>query len=278
MIEYLDLVEDILTNGKKRQGPKPQGTLAVIGRSVHYNLSEGFPLITSRDIRNSWQKIIIPELLWIMSGSTNAQDLYKYGSHLWDRWAEAAHENIGYENGELGPIYGHQMRNFGGKVDQLTRVVGMLKREPQTRRAMISFWNLDDVEEEDGTHIVDVAPCIALLHFLQQDGKLDLVMTQRSADVPVGVPHDIAEWSVFLMLVAKEVDMEPGNFIHELHDAHIYENQIPAMKELLTRTPNKRPNVRIIDSPSGTLFDHQVADFELNDYNPHPAIKIPVER
>lgn len=141
--EYLNLVEEVLTHGKRRQGPKPEGTLAMFGIQVRYrDIANRFPLITTRNMGKAWEKVIIPELLWIMSGSTNANDLHQYGSTLWDPWAEAAHQKLGYEKGELGPIYGRQLRNFAGRVDQLTQVVGMLKRDPQTRRAMISFWNL----------------------------------------------------------------------------------------------------------------------------------------
>ena len=287
MIEYLELVDHVLTHGTSRQGPKPESTLTVFGAQVKYDLSKGFPLITSRDLSGSWTAMRA-ELLWIMSGSTNANDLHQYGSHLWDRWAKAAQEKLdmGYHNGELGPIYGHQLRNFAGKIDQLTQVEGMLKRDPQTRRAMISFWNLGDVEEPNGRHIVDVAPCIAMLHFARMayptaDGqtvdKLDLHMIQRSADIPIGVPFDVAEWGgLFLMSIAKEVNLPPGTFTHTLSDAHIYKNQIPAMKELLKRTPNPRPWVTIKDSPTGLIYDHQVSDFELHDYHPHPKMEIPV--
>lgn len=277
MIEYLDLVEDVLTNGEIRQGQKPEKALTVCGRQVRYDLNDGFPLLTTRDLTKTWQKVIIPELLWIMSGSTNANDLHKYGSNLWDKWAQASEEKIGTKNGELGPTYGHQMRNFGGKVDQLAQVIGMIKRDPNTRRAMISFWNLGDVEDLEGKHIVDVAPCISLLHFEQINGKLNLMITQRSADVPIGVPSDIAEYSLFLKLVAKEVGLKPGSLIHTTNDTHIYLNQIETMKELLKREPRKRPEVIIKDSPSGTIYDHSVEDFILENYNPHPRMTIPVE-
>lgn len=276
MVEYLDLIDDILTHGKFRQGQKNVGTIAVVGRQVRYKFKDGFPLITTRDIRPSWEKIIVPELLWIMSGSTNAHDLHKHGSHLWDKWAKIAEEKLHYQDGELGPVYGYQLRNFGGKTDQLTQVVDMLKRDPQTRRAKISFWNLGDVEKPDGTHIVNVANCINSLHFLTIGNELNMILDQRSADVPVGVPHDIAGWAIFQMLIAREVDLQPGELIHNLGDTHIYENQIPAMKELLKRNPKNRPTITISDSPSGTLYDHKVSDFQLNGYDPHSSIKIPV--
>ena len=140
----------------------------------------------------------------------------------------------------------------------------------------ISFWNLGDVEKPDGTPVVDVANCINSLHFLLMDGKLDLIVEQRSADVPIGVPHDIATWAIFHRLIAKEVNLPPGDFIHNLGDTHIYNDQIPAMKELLKRQPLPRPTVTISNSPSGTIYDHKVADFQLHDYNPHPPMKIPV--
>lgn len=278
MKEYLELVEEVMTRGKPRQGPKPEGTIALTGTQVRYeNISEQFPLVTTRDMNRAWEKVIVPELLWIMSGSTNARDLHQYDSTLWDRWAEVAEEKLDYKDGELGPIYGHQLRNFAGNVDQLTQIVGMLRRDPQTRRAMISFWNLSDVETPEGKHIVDVAPCIAMVHFLEMDGKLDMILTQRSADIPIGVPNDVAEWALFQTLVAKEINLPPGDLVHQIHDAHIYNNQIPHMKKLLTREPKPRPTVTIIDSPSGTIYDHRPEDFVLEGYKSHPWMKIPVE-
>lgn len=287
MKQYLELVEHILTNGKSRQGQKSEGTLAVFGAQVRYDLSEGFPLITSRDMSKSW-KAITGELLWIMSGSTNTDDLHKYGTKLWDQWGDASDQKLdmGYPKHELGPSYGYQMRSFAGKVDQLTQVQMMLKRDPQTRRAMISLWNLGDVEEPNGRHVVDVAPCITLLHFATMayplengefESRLDLHMVERSADVPVGVPFDTAEWGgLFLMLMAGAVGLKPGSFVHTLSDAHIYNNQIPYMKELLKRQPLQKPRVEIrgLDQP---LDSHKPEDFVLLDYFPHPPIKgIPV--
>ncbi len=276
MVEYLDLVEDVLTHGKPRQSQKPEKTIAVVGRQVRYKSEDGFPLITSRDLSGSWEKIIVAELLWIMSGSSNARDLHQYGSHLWDKWAVAAEQKIGYKNGELGPTYGHQMRHFANQTDQLTQVVDMLKRDPNTRRAKISLWNLGDVEFPDGKHVVDVAPCITSIHFLAMDGRLDAILEQRSADIPVGVPHDVAEWALFQRLVAQEVGLPAGDLVHNLGDAHIYNNQIPAMKELLKRQPLSRPEVTILPSTSGTIYDHKVSDFQLQNYNAHPKMSIPV--
>jgi thymidylate synthase len=240
-------------------------------------MDEGFPLITSRNMSGSW-RALCAELLWIMSGSTNANDLHKHGSKLWDRWAKASEEKLGFQNGELGPTYGHQMRQFAGSVDQLTQVQLMLKRDPNTRRAMISYWNLGDVEDMDGTHRVDVAPCISLLHFVQmEEGKLDLHMVQRSADVPVGVPFDVAEYALLLQMMAKEVNLKPGTLVHTLSDAHIYDNQVEKAKELLKRKPFPRPEVRIDDSSTGLIFDHKVEDFHLENYQAHPKVQFDVE-
>lgn len=288
MVEYLELVDNVLTNGRPRQGQKPEGTIAVFGAQVRYDLSEGFPLITTRDMSKSW-KAMVGELLWIFSGSTNTDDLHKYGTKLWDKWGDASDRKLdmGYPRHELGPSYGYQLRNFAGKVDQLTQVEMMLKRDPQTRRAMISFWNLGDVEKPDGQHVVDVAPCITLLHFACMnyatsdeggENRLDLHMVERSADVPVGVPFDTAEWGgIFLALMAKSVGLKPGTFIHTLSDAHIYNVQIPAMKELLKREPRPRPRLKITDVIK-PLDEYTPTDFQLLDYNnPHPPIEgIPV--
>ena len=275
MVKYLELVEDVLTHGKLKKGSQAVSALTVYGRQIHYNLGEGFPLITTRDMSGSW-RALVGELLWIMSGSDKAGDLHKHGVHLWDQWATPQTSGkLGLPDGELGPIYGPQLRNFGGKVDQLTQVIGMLQRNPNTRRAMISLWNLGDVEI-DGVEKVFIAPCVAMLHFTHQDGELGLHVFQRSVDVPIGVPFDVAEYALFLMLVAKEVGLKPSTLVHTMSDTHIYEDQVPAMKELLKRKPRSRPTITITDSPSGGLLDHRVEDFQLHGYDPHPRIKIPV--
>lgn len=287
MQPYLELVEKILTYGRPRQGQKSEGTLAIFGAQCRYDLTDGFPLITTRDMRRSW-KAIVGELLWIMSGSTNTDDLHQHGTKLWDQWGEASDKKLdmGYPPHELGHHYGYQLRNFAGSVDQLTQVELMLQRDLQTRRAMISLWNLGDVEDLNGRHKVDVAPCISLLHFAcinypttdgGEENRLDLHMFQRSADVPVGVPFDIAEWGgLFLMLMAAKVGLKPGSFIHTLSDAHIYQNQTPFMKELLNRPPLQRPRVEIRNSTI-PLDQHTPDDFLLTEYFPHPPIKgIPV--
>jgi thymidylate synthase len=277
MVQYLQLVEDILRHGKSRQSQKAMGTRAILGRQVRYNLADGFPLLTTRDLSGSW-KALVGELLWIMSGSTNANDLHQYGTKLWDRWAQASAEKLGMTDGNLGPTYGHQMRNFAGKTDQLKQVSLMLKRDPHTRRAMISYWNLGDVEDIDGKHIVDVAPCITLMHFVSiEDGILDLHMVQRSADVPVGVPFDVAEYALLLTLMSQEVGLKPGTLVHTMSDAHIYNNQIPSMEELLTRKPLPLPKVTILPSPTNSMFDHRPEDFVLENYQSHPKMKIEVE-
>ena len=276
MIEYLDLVEDVLTNGKYRESQKPEKSIDAFFRTVRYNLEDGFPLITTRDMSQAWPTLVA-EKLWIMSGSTNAYDLLNnYGSKLWLKWAKAAEEKLGYKNGELGPTYGYQLRNFAGKTDQLVRVLDMLKKDPRTRKAIISYWNLGDVVNPDCTNVVDVAPCILDLHFVVLDGKLNLGYDQRSADIGVGVPFDTAQHALWLMMFAKELSLPPGELAINFHLPHVYEFQIPAMKELLKRKPYPRPRVTISDSPSGTIFDHRVEDFQLHDYQAHPAMKIPV--
>lgn len=278
MVEYLELIDHVLTHGKPRQSQKPEPTIMVDGYHCQYDASKTFPLITTRNMNWNWSNIVIPELLWIMSGSTNVKDLHKYNdSSVWDKWAVAAHDKLGYQDGELGPTYGHQLRSFAGHVDQLTQVIDMLKRDQNTRRAVISYWNLGDVEEPDGTHVVDVACCPFVIGFLQVGGKLDMNLVHRSADIMVGVPNDIAGYGALHRLVCKEVDLPPGIINNFLFDAHIYLNQIPAAKELLKRNPLPGPEIIIHDSSTGTIYDHKVADFELVNYQHHPSIKnIPV--
>ena len=281
--EYLDLLDRVLIKGVPRHGEKPEGTISVFGEQIKFNFQDGFPLITVRDMRVSWENIITKELLWMISGSTSAKEAQEnFGLKLWNRWAEDSRIKLGTPEGELGPIYGHQLRNWNNRTDQLTEVIDMLKRTPETRRAVISLWNLEDVEI-GGVKKVNVANCTSMLHFACMnykisDGKyeerLDLAMTHRSADLPAGAPHDWAAWGVLLMLVAKELGVPPGTLTDNIEDGQIYEMQMDHVKELLKRKPLKKATVTIKNS-SGTIYDHKPEDFELHDYIFHPKMLIP---
>ncbi len=274
MIEYLTLLDDVLTNGKAKTDPQGVGNYSVFGRQVRFDLKDGFPLITCRDMKGPW-KALRAELLWILSGSTNAYDLHQYGVKLWDQWATPETSGkLGYSNGELGPVYGHQLRKWDGDTDQLTQVMNMMKARPNTRRGMISYWNLKDIEI-DLHEITFIAPCVAMLHFSHQDGDLNLHLFQRAVDLAGGAPFDIAQYSLLLMMAAHELNMQPGTLVYTLSDAHIYKNQVDQVKELLKRQPYSRPGVNIIYN-SQDSFQHQMDDFQLTNYEAHPAMKIPV--
>lgn len=285
MVEYLDLLDRVLTKGTPRHGEKPEGTLTVFGEQVKFNFEDGFPLITCRDMTKSWERIITREILWMISGSTSAKEAEeKFGLTLWNRWAEDSAKKIGTPPGELGPIYGKQLRNWNGKTDQLSEVVEMLKRTPETRRAVISLWNLEDVEI-GGVKKVNVANCISMIHFSQmnyklRDGsyepRLDMVMTHRSSDLPAGAPFDWAGWALLQMIIAKEIGLKPGSLTANIEDGQIYEMQIEKVKELLKRQPMARGTVTIENSVPGDIYNHKPEDFKLVNYQSHPKMIIPV--
>jgi thymidylate synthase len=277
MVEYQKLISKALTlRHYNKTSPNRPGRFTVFGTQIHHDLDNGFPLITSRDMSRSLNAIW-GELFWIMSGDTNAHTLRdKYGVKLWERWATAdTSEKLGYKDGALGPIYGEQLRNQNG-VDQLMQIIGMLKRNPNASRAIINYWNLNDIEI-DGVEKVFIAPCIATLHFFYDQGRLNLHMFQRSVDLMVGFPFDFAQYSLFLLLIAREVGMTPGLIVHTGSDAHVYEDQEGAAKVLLTRTPRSLPTITIKNHLAGNILNHIPGDIVVNEYDPHPAIKnIPV--
>lgn len=209
--------------------------------------------------------------MWFLSGSTHIKDLHQNGIHVWDQWATPEIcEELGLESGELGPIYGKQWRSFGSAgIDQVEYVIKLLKRNPDSRRIKITAWNPEDLDK------VFVAPCHEEVYFYHQNGNLSLCLVQRSADFPIGVPFNIAEYSLFLLMVAQVVDMNPNEFVHVTIDSHIYDNQIEPVKELLLREPRPLPRVRI-NPDKKDIFKFNIDDFELLGYNPHPPIKIPV--
>ena len=273
MQQYLDLVRHVLEKGQKKTDPQKVGNLAVCGYQMRFDMADGFPFITSRSLKGSWKSMVY-ELLWFLSGSTNIADLNKNDVHFWDMWATPEISGkMGYPPGELGPIYGKQWRAFNGggdkPVDQIARLIDDLKRNPDSRRHVVSSWNPVDADR------VFVAPCHCFFKFFHAQGELSLHLFQRSADVPIGVPFNIAEYSLLLLMVAQIVGMKPKEFVHTLSDTHIYLDQVDAMKELLNRTPKKLPHVKINPNVKN-IFDFKYEDFELVDYDPHPGMKIPV--
>jgi thymidylate synthase len=268
---YQALVRRVLDKGERKGGPQAEDTLAIFGAQLRFSMRRGFPLITTRSLRGSI-RALIHELLWFISGSTHVRDLHRHGVHLWDQWATPEISGLmGYEPGELGPIYGKQWRAFGPNgFDQLLWVEQEIRRNPESRRLIISAWNPDDAER------VFVAPCHCFMQFLVLGGKLHLHLYQRSADVPVGVPFNIASYSLLLMMMARTTGYEPGDFIHSFGDTHVYLNQIPYMEELLRREPRALPNMHIDHAPK-SIVDFTFDDFRLEGYDPYPAIKgIPV--
>lgn len=273
MKQYLDLLRHVLENGEKKTDPQGVGNIAVCGYQMRFNMKDGFPLITTRSLKGSW-KAIIHELLWFLSGSTNVADLNKYGVHLWDQWAtQEICEKMNLPVGDLGPIYGKQWRTFDGggteTIDQIKRVINDLQHNPDSRRLIVTSWNPREAD------MVFVAPCHCFFQFFHSNGKLSLHLFQRSADIPVGVPFNIAEYSLLLMMVAEVTGLEAWEFVHTLSDAHIYLNQIEAAKEQLSREPRVLPEV-IINPSVNDIFSFKFFDFGLEEYNPHPPIKIPV--
>ena len=273
MRQYSDLVEHVLKNGKKKTDPQKVGNIAVCGYQMRFDVNEGFPLVTTRSLKGSWKSLVY-ELLWFLSGSTNIADLNKNGVHFWDIWATPEIcASLGLSPGELGPIYGKQWRAFNGAgekpVDQIARLIQDLKTNPDSRRLVVSSWNPVDAGK------VFVAPCHCFFKFFHAEGELSLHLFQRSADVPIGVPFNIAEYSLLLMMVAQVTGLKPKEFVHTLSDAHIYLDQVDAMKELLTREPRPLPTVKI-NPDVKDIFDFKFEDFTLENYDPHPPIKIPV--
>lgn len=273
MKQYLELVSHILTKGEQKSDPQGVGNIAVCGYQMRFDLSKGFPLITTRSMKGSW-KAMVYELLWFLSGSTHINDLHKNNVHLWDIWAtKEICEKLGLEEGDLGPIYGKQWRAFDGgggvTVDQIKNVIEGIKRNPDSRRHIVTAWNPREAD------MVFVAPCHCFFQFFHSNGKLSLHLFQRSADVPVGVPFNIAEYSLLLMMVAQVTGLQAGEFVHTLSDAHIYVNQVEAATEQITRMPKALPRVRI-NPDVKDIFAFTFDDFTLEEYDPLPPIKYEV--
>src|SRR3989344_2010505 len=273
MRQYLELLDHVLTHGKKKTDPQGIGNLAVCGYQMRFDIEKEFPLITTRSLKGSW-KALVHELLWSLSGSTNVSDLNKYGVRIWDMWASPdVCKKMNLPRGELGPIYGKQWRRFDGggnaSVDQIARLIEDLRNNPDSRRLVVTSWNPKEADE------VFVAPCHCLFQFFHAEGRLSLHLFQRSADVPIGVPFNIAEYSLLLLMVAQVTGLFPYEFVHTLSAFPIYIYQIPSVPEQLLREPRALPSV-MLNPNVGDIFQFQYSDFVLSRYNPHPPIKIPV--
>jgi len=259
---YQDLMRHVLEHGHKKEDRTGTGTLSVFGYQMRFDLNEGFPLLTTKKVH---LKSIIHELLWFLQGSTNIQYLKVNGVTIWDEWAD--------ENGNLGPVYGYQWRNWpkpdGGHIDQITQVVESIKRNPDSRRLIVSAWNVADVDK------MKLPPCHAFFQFYVADGKLSCQLYQRSADIFLGVPFNIASYALLTMMVAQVCNLKLGDFVHTLGDAHLYLNHLDQVREQLSRPPRNLPTMRI-NPEVRDIFDFKFKDFTLENYDPHPAIKAPV--
>ncbi|HEX3887886.1 MAG TPA: thymidylate synthase [Phenylobacterium sp.] len=260
--QYLDLLADILANGVERGDRTGTGTKGVFGRQMRFDLSQGFPLLTTKKLH---KKSIILELLWFLRGDTNVRWLQERGVSIWDEWADP-------ETGELGPVYGKQWRSWtapdGRVIDQIAAVVEGLKTNPNSRRHIVSAWNPAEVED------MALPPCHCLFQFFVADGKLSCQLYQRSADVFLGVPFNIASYALLTMMVAQVTGLEPGEFVHTLGDAHLYLNHLDQAREQLTREPLPLPVLEI--APKRDLFAFEYEDFKLRGYQAHERIAAPI--
>lgn len=262
MQQYLNLLQHILDNGASKSDRTGTGTLSCFGYQMRFDLSEGFPMVTTKKLH---LKSIIHELLWFLKGDTNIAYLKEHGVRIWDEWADAS--------GDLGPVYGKQWRNWegpDGKVyDQVTEVIRQLKTNPDSRRMIISAWNVGELPD------MALMPCHALFQFYVANGKLSCQLYQRSADVFLGVPFNIASYALLTLMIAQVCDLEPGEFIHTFGDVHIYSNHIEQVKLQLSRTPFPLPAMKLNKSVKD-IFSFRFEDFTLENYQSHPAIKAPV--
>lgn len=262
MQQYHDLLQHILENGTDKGDRTGTGTRSVFGYQMRFDLSEGFPCVTTKKLH---LRSIIHELLWFISGDTNIKYLKDNGVSIWDEWAD--------ENGDLGPVYGHQWRSWPGKngetIDQISQLVDQIKNNPNSRRLLVSAWNVADVEN------MALPPCHCLFQFYVADGKLSCQLYQRSADVFLGVPFNIASYALFTMMLAQVCGLEAGEFIHTFGDAHLYSNHFEQTELQLSRDFRPLPTMKINPGVKD-IFSFKFEDFELENYDPHPHIKAPV--
>lgn len=262
MKQYLDLLQRIVNEGTRKEDRTGTGTLSVFGHQMRFNLQEGFPLLTTKKLH---LKSIIHELLWFLKGDTNVKYLQENGVRIWNEWAD--------ENGELGPVYGHQWRSWpnynGGHIDQIQSIVNALKTNPDSRRMIVSAWNVAEVDQ------MALPPCHCLFQFYVAEGKLSLQLYQRSADTFLGVPFNIASYALLTMMMAQVCGLQPGDFIHTTGDTHLYLNHLEQAKEQLKRTPRTLPKM-VINPNVTSIFDFKYHDFTLEGYDPLPHIKAEV--
>ena len=262
MKQYLELLDRILTEGVKKEDRTGTGTVSIFGNQMRFNLEEGFPLLTTKKLH---LKSIIYELLWFLRGDTNIKYLKEHGVSIWDEWAD--------ENGELGPVYGHQWRSWpdenGRTIDQIENVVNMIKNNPDSRRMIVSAWNVAEVER------MALPPCHTMFQFYVANGRLSLQLYQRSADTFLGVPFNIASYALLLQMMAQVTGLKAGDFIHTTGDTHLYLNHIEQARLQLTRTPRPLPRM-VINPDVKDIFDFRYEDFQLEGYDPWPHIKAAV--
>ncbi len=262
MKQYHDLIKTILHDGVQKSDRTGTGTISIFGYQMRFNLSEGFPLLTTKKLHT---KSIIHELLWFLKGSTNISYLNGNGVSIWNEWAD--------ENGELGPVYGKQWRSWEGAngetIDQISQLISSIKKNPDSRRLIVSAWNVADIDK------MKLPPCHSLFQFYVANGKLSCQLYQRSADVFLGVPFNIASYALLLLMVAQVCELEPGDFIHTFGDAHLYSNHLEQVNELLSRDFRPLPQMKL-NPEVKNIFDFKFEDFQLMNYNPHPPIKAPV--
>lgn len=275
MNQYLNLLQDVLTNGKRKSDPQGVGNIAVCGRQMRFNFDNGFPIVTTKKVSF---RFIVGELIWFLRGESNVKWLQDRGITIWDEWAEEDKAALyGLPAGELGMIYGPMWRHFptrtGGEIDQIQRVYDDLRSNPDSRRHMVNAWDPEFADK------VFVAPCHCTFKFFHAKGELSLHLFQRSADIFLGVPYNISSYCILLLLVAKVTGLKPAEFIHTLSDTHLYLNHIEQAKQQLTREPRPLPKVvipDITDLSLDTVRQLEPEHFKLVDYNPHPSIKAEV--
>ena len=262
MKNYLDLMADILASGARKTDRTGTGTLSVFGRQLRFDLSDGFPLVTTKKLH---LRSIIHELLWFLSGDTNIKYLNDHGVTIWDEWADA--------NGELGPVYGHQWRSWpapdGRHIDQITQVLEQIRSKPDSRRHIVSAWNPAEVDK------MALPPCHALFQFYVADGRLSCQLYQRSADYFLGVPFNIASYALLTHMFAQQCDLQPGEFVWTGGDVHLYTNHLEQARLQLTREPYALPQLNILRRPD-SIFGYRFEDFQIDGYQSHPAIKAPI--
>jgi len=259
MKQYIDLLNRVLAEGVHKEDRTGTGTLSVFGHQMRFNLEEGFPCLTTKKLH---LKSIIHELLWFLNGDTNVKYLNDNGVRIWNEWAD--------ESGDLGHIYGYQWRSWpdynGGHIDQITEVVNTIKNNPDSRRIIVSAWNVADIPN------MNLPPCHAFFQFYVADGRLSLQLYQRSADIFLGVPFNIASYALLLQMMAQVTGLKAGDFVHTLGDAHIYTNHLDQVNLQLSREPRQLP-IMLISPNVKDIFSFQISDFELTNYDPHPHIK-----